>query len=240
MLISQLLLEASHYWLSFLIASIVFHFVLAKYQNGLSRYPGPFWASVSDLWQVFASVRNFQSHPYYQLHQKYGDIVRVAPNKLSFANPGAIKDVLGVGKDFRKSGFYFVSAPAVRGHPAPSLFSTLDKGYHDQVKRAVNNAFSVTSLITYEPYVDKVISLFLEQISNRFVDKPEGRCFNLSRWVHYYSLDVIGEVVYGKQYGFLETGRDVDNMIKDTQDTLSYAYWVSHCLSSYLGHGSWH
>jgi cytochrome P450 len=229
MLFIQLLLEASHYWLSILIGSTVLLFASKKYQRGLNRYPGPFWASVSDLWQVFACIRDFRRHPYIQLHQKYGDIVRIAPNKLSFASPAAIKDVLGVGKNFPKSGFYFVAAPTVKGHPTPSLFSTLDKEYHDRIKRAVNSAFSMTSLIHYEPYVDNVITVFLEQISNRFSENSEVLSFDLSRWMHYYSLDVISEVVYGRKYGFLETGRDVDDMIKDTQDSLNYGYWVSLC-----------
>ena len=36
------------------------------------------------------------------LHEKYGDIVRVGPNLLSFGNPEAIKDVYGVGKAWNK------------------------------------------------------------------------------------------------------------------------------------------
>lgn len=91
----------------------------------------------------------------------------------------------------------------------------------------MNKAFSTTQLINYEPYVNHVISIFLEQMHARFADKPgdEG-VFNLSRWLHFYSLDVIGEVVYGNCYGFLETGTDVDSMAADTQSMMDYAYLV--------------
>lgn len=119
-----------------------------------------------------------------------------------------------------------MAAATAKGHPSPSLFSTLDKNYHDQIKRAVNSAFSVTSLVNYEPYVDHVISEFLTHLRSRFADNPECKSFNMVQWLHYYALDVIGEVVYGQAYGFLKTGTDVDNMDKDTQKMQDYLYLV--------------
>jgi cytochrome P450 len=228
MIISQLFAAVIGHWYLLIVFALAFCVAFGKYRRGLNKFPGPFWASVSDLWQVITAIRGYQKHPYIQLHQKYGDIVRIAPNKLSFADPAAIRDVLGVGKYFDKSGFYFVSAPTIRGHPTPSLFSTVDKDYHDRIKRAVNSAFSVTSLVHYEPYVDRVIAVFVMQMKARFADRSDGSYFDLSTWLHYYSLDVIGEIVYGQQYGFLKKGKDVDNMIRDTQDMMTYAYWV--CL----------
>ncbi|KAF2102472.1 cytochrome P450 [Rhizodiscina lignyota] len=224
MIIEEVLGAVLDNWFLVPIFLVSFYVLYNRYGYGLNRYPGPFLASVTDLWQVYAAS-NYGRHFLIDLHEKYGDIVRIAPNKLSFANPTAIKDMLGPGKDFRKSGFYYVSAATAKGRASPSLFSTLDKDYHDRIKRCVNQAFSTTSLVNYEPYVNHVITLFLEQMHARFANKPgsEG-IFNLVRWLHFYALDVIGEVVYGKSYGFLESGTDVGNMAADTQDMLDYAY----------------
>ena len=36
------------------------------------------------------------------MHEKYGDVVRMAPNVLSFRQPQAIKDIYGAGKHYKK------------------------------------------------------------------------------------------------------------------------------------------
>lgn len=36
------------------------------------------------------------------MHEKYGDIVRMGPNVLSFSQPQAIRDIYGPGKQFKK------------------------------------------------------------------------------------------------------------------------------------------
>lgn len=39
---------------------------------------------------------------YADIHEKYGEIVRVGPNELSFANPKAIRDIYGRGGSSQK------------------------------------------------------------------------------------------------------------------------------------------
>jgi hypothetical protein len=39
---------------------------------------------------------------YCSLHSKYGDIVRVGPNKLSISDPAMIPIIYGIGSGFRK------------------------------------------------------------------------------------------------------------------------------------------
>jgi cytochrome P450 len=122
---------------------------------------------------------------------------------------------------------YWVAAATANGRPSPSLFSSLDKDGHDRMKRAVWNAFTVSSLVNYEPYVDKVVVIFLQQLRERFAHGNQTSV-DLTKWVHYYSLDVIGEVVYGRAYGFLASDTDVDNMQRDTQAMQEYFQVVGH------------
>lgn len=232
MIVKDSLSVSLQYW-PVAVVLIVSAFLLhQRFQKGLSRYPGPFLASMTDLWHVYDAVRDYQRSAWLRWHDTYGDVVRIAPNKLSFADPKVIPDILGPGKDFRKSGYYFVSAATAHGRAVPSMFSTLDKPYHDRIKRAVNSAFSVTSLVRYEPYVDDVISTWLDQIGCRFADT--GEPCNLATWMHFYSLDVIGKVVYGQQYGFLTSGADIDGMVESTQKMLNYANWVRRSVDAAL------
>ena len=48
----------------------------------LSKYPGPFLASLSRLWYTYINWCGTQHEVLPRLHEKYGDIVRVAPNEV--------------------------------------------------------------------------------------------------------------------------------------------------------------
>lgn len=65
------------------IASAAIYIIYQRYFHPLAAYPGPFWASITDLWQVneFLSLR--QPYNLTDLHQRYGEFVRYGPDKLS-------------------------------------------------------------------------------------------------------------------------------------------------------------
>ena len=56
--------------------------VKRRYLSPLSRYPGPFIASISRLWYTHVNWQGSQHEVLVELHAKYGDIVRVAPNEV--------------------------------------------------------------------------------------------------------------------------------------------------------------
>ena len=78
------------------------YLVFQRYQKGLSKYPGPLIASFSNYWRVIDVWKRDTHITFRKLHQQYGDIVRVAPNVLSFGNPAAISDIYGLNKGFTK------------------------------------------------------------------------------------------------------------------------------------------
>lgn len=108
MLLQTLLGLLSRLWPYLLLALVSLRMLYNRYGHGISRYPGPFWASITDLFMVFEAYRDYNRVPLRELHDNYGDIVRWGPNKLSFGDPTAIKDILGPGKDFRKVRLWFL------------------------------------------------------------------------------------------------------------------------------------
>jgi hypothetical protein len=87
---------------AFFIALFVCYLVAQRSYKGLSKYPGPYLASLTNVWRaVDVSMRDTHI-TYRKLHAKYGDVVRVGPNVLSFGNPSAIQDIYGLNKGFIK------------------------------------------------------------------------------------------------------------------------------------------
>ncbi|KAH6685047.1 cytochrome P450 [Plectosphaerella plurivora] len=182
-----------------------------RFNNRLDKYPGPLAASLTDWWRFLDVYRRRPDITHRALHDKYGDVVRLGPNSLSFADPEALKTIYGLNKGFIKSDFYIVQQSIVKGMRLPSLFSSTDNDFHAQFRRCVNSAFSMSTLVQYEPFVDNTTRLFLERTAAEYVGNTEG-C-DLTRWLQFYAFDVIGEITYSKRHGFIEHNRDIDGII---------------------------
>ena len=85
--------------------SILFAFLIRnRFHNGLNKYPGPFLASLTDWWRFYDVYKQRPEKTHRKLHAKYGDVVRLGPNTLSFADPAALKTIYGLNKGFIKVG----------------------------------------------------------------------------------------------------------------------------------------
>lgn len=88
----------------------------------LRKYPGPLLARLSNLWRVYHFWRADLPIKLFELHRKYGPVVRVGPNDLDFDSAAAIKSIYKAGKSMPKTDFY-------QGFTAiqPNLFGTQDE-----------------------------------------------------------------------------------------------------------------
>ena len=225
MLVAELLSAAQPYWPILLLSAIAFHLLRNKFYNGLQKYPGPALAAYTNWWRFAENFSRASERTFIALHRRHGDIVRVGPDVLSFADPRAIKDIYGLNKGFTKSDFYPVQQAVERGVRLQSLFSTKDEAFHAKYRRCVNSAFAMSSLVSYEPLVDGTIEVFLEQTQRLYCD--QAAVCNFSRWLQFYAFDVIGEITWSKRLGFLEKNEDVDGIIAFLARFLSYAGPVS-------------
>jgi hypothetical protein len=79
-----------------------------RYSRGLNKFSGPLFASFTDFWKLRYALAGLQKPIYVDVHEKYGDVVRIGPNELSFADPQAIRDIYGprgCSQKVRKSPF---------------------------------------------------------------------------------------------------------------------------------------
>lgn len=75
-----------------------------KYRRGLKGVPGPLLAAFSNYDRIItaASGKQFLAHIGY--HEKYGALVRVGPNHVSFSDADMIPIVYGITSRFYKVG----------------------------------------------------------------------------------------------------------------------------------------
>ncbi|OAP62534.1 hypothetical protein AYL99_01761 [Fonsecaea erecta] len=104
------------------------------------------------------------------------------------------------------------------------MFSTTDEKFHAKLRKAVSNAYAMSTLVQFEPLVDSTTLAFLGQLEERFAGKTgvAGIC-DFSKWLQYYAFDVIGELTYSKRLGFVDRGADIDGIIGNLEWLLNYA-----------------
>ena len=89
-------------WILSIGALAIARLLFFRYKKGFTKYNGPFLASFTDLWRVFHTYTHMNRPAMLDVHRKYGDIVRVGPNTISFGKTEAIKDIYGPGKAWNK------------------------------------------------------------------------------------------------------------------------------------------
>ena len=80
----------------------VAYFLHNRFNRGLNKFPGPFIASLTDWWRFFDVYGRRPDITHIRLHRELGDVVRLGPNVLSFADPKALKTIYGLNKGFTK------------------------------------------------------------------------------------------------------------------------------------------
>ncbi|KAK0862978.1 hypothetical protein LTR87_016387 [Friedmanniomyces endolithicus] len=221
MLLAELTPLLRTYWPLLLLSALAVHLLRNKFHNGLSKFPGHPLAAYTNWWRFFDALGRKAEKTHVALHRKYGDIIRLGPNVLSFADPRAIKIIYGLNKGMVKSDFYPVQQAVAKGQRLQSLFSTKDEDYHAKYRRCVNNAFAMSSLVGYEPLVDSTTDAFIEETDKKYC--ATGKSCNFSQWLQFFAFDVIGELTWSKRLGFVERDEDVEGIVKFIGDFLSYA-----------------
>jgi hypothetical protein len=91
-----------HHWPLILLFVSISYLLKNRFNRGLNKYPGPFLASLTNWWRFWDVYKRRPEVTHIKLHAKHGDVVRLGPNVLSFANPNALKTIYGLNKGFTK------------------------------------------------------------------------------------------------------------------------------------------
>lgn len=137
-----------------------------------------------------------------------GPIVRLAPNRYSIADPSAIRAIYGPGSKFTKSDYYKPFGGPFTDHK--DVFSETSNEKHAVERRKTSNMYAMSSLVSYEPFVDKVNGEFMAALASHAQD---GRGFDLFTWMQFYAFDVIGEITFGRSFGLIGEGEDKSGLL---------------------------
>ncbi|KAK3332588.1 cytochrome P450 [Cercophora scortea] len=195
-----------------------------------SHVPGPFLASISNLPRLVWGGSGQAHVVHIDLHQKYGNLVRLGPNCISVGDPLEVPKIYGTSTSFGKSDFYKTLQPMIGGRRIPGLFHTQDNDVHRALKKPIAGIYSMTNLVEFEPRVDSTIRFLLQRLDDTQKADPSGSV-DLGTWLQWFAFDVMGEITFSKRLGFLDEARDIEGIMG--------SIWDGLVKVSYLGQMPW-
>lgn len=122
-----------------------------------------------------------------KLHHRYGTIVRIAPNELSFSSAQSFKDIYGAPskskKLFLKSELFYEQGEHL------NIAHEHDPAKYAMKRKMFNPSFSARALRDQEHVIHEHVELFLKQIE-RLGSGPDG--INLTEALEWLTFDIMG------------------------------------------------
>ncbi|KAK4445893.1 cytochrome P450 [Podospora aff. communis PSN243] len=202
----------------------LFRTIYNLYFHPLAKIPGLSSWSASHIPFAWAVFRGSYVPRIFQLHQKYGPIVRIAPDAVCFAQAEAWSEILqpppSRPETILKCGQWFKPQPGM----ALSLSQALEPETHAHLKKSLLPAFTARALRAQEPFIQRYVNLLVERL--RDIAAPSaankgGAEVDMVSWLNWTVFDIFGDLGFGESFGSLEHSR--------------YHPWVSIIFSNIKG-----
>ncbi|KAF2023284.1 cytochrome P450 monooxygenase-like protein, partial [Setomelanomma holmii] len=164
----------------------------------LAKFPGPKLRGAFYFPAYYEIAKGDVVYKQHELHERFGDIVRIAPNTLSIIKPEAWKDVYGQGHKApmpKCPEFYW------RGASVAADIIAADDSDHTRIRRLLNYAFSEQALKSQEQIINSYITLLISQLSKQ---ASAGSAVDVMAYLNFATFDITGDLSFDESFGALE------------------------------------
>ncbi|KAL2836559.1 cytochrome P450 [Aspergillus pseudoustus] len=172
------------------------------YFHPISKVPGPKLAACTSLWLAYHTYIGDECTVIFELHKKYGPVLRVAPNDVDIASGDAIEPIYLSRGGFPKTQVY--SKFDIDGHT--TIFSTLTLSERASRAKAVAPLFSTASIRDSQDALNSVVNEFVERIRR---DAKSGQPVNVLQIARALAIDTVTTYLFQEPYGALDENVDV-------------------------------
>ncbi|PWY67989.1 benzoate 4-monooxygenase cytochrome P450 [Aspergillus sclerotioniger CBS 115572] len=172
------------------------HVCYNVFLHPLRKYPGPvLWAATRLPW-CWYQAQGRLNQKLLELHLRYGQTVRVAPNELSYTSEEAWKGIYGPrGDEMGKDPVFSLRTPT-----GVQNILTADRPTHTRQRRLLSHAFSEKALREQEGIIQGYVDQLMEQLSSRAGDGPH----NMVDWFTFIAYDLIRDLSFGERFHCLD------------------------------------
>lgn len=136
-----------------------------------------------------------------KLHRRYGPVIRIAPDEVTFAQPEAWTDILRVDHPpFLKDPVWWGAQPGLH----ESLMTAIHPESHARIRKLLAPAFTTRALKAQEPILHQYVNLLVERLWNHATREP---LINIAPWFNFTTFDIFGDLGYGEPFQCLQDSR---------------------------------
>ncbi|OHW97775.1 cytochrome p450 [Colletotrichum incanum] len=206
------------------------------YFHPLRHYPGPrLWAATRLPWN-FVNLQGNLAWRIRDLHERYGPVIRIAPDELSYTSSAAWRKIYGqrspeFAKCFDGRGIAGpgITDPAVRN----GGIVTADQEPHARLRKAILPAFSERALREQGDILQLYADKLVEQL--RYSSKS-GAPQDIVKWFSLASFDIISDLAFGQAAGCLDDASQpwLQVIGARAQGIVRYQFAIYYGLESWL------
>ncbi|KAI6550163.1 hypothetical protein MCOR03_009612, partial [Pyricularia oryzae] len=164
----------------------------------LREFPGPLLARATRVYYSYHRSTGQLELLTKELHDKYGSVVRIAPDELSFVDEAAWVDIYGSRTKVRlqKEPFFYLGATAPNGEKNLGACSDAD---HSRIRGVLSHAFSDKALYSQQALITRHVSHMVRRIG-----QLGGARTDAVRWLQHCTYDIISDLALGTSAGALD------------------------------------
>jgi cytochrome P450 len=165
----------------------------------LQSYPGPkLWAITRVPWH-WRNLHGRLAWDIKALHEKYGPVVRIGPDELSYTSSSAWKKIYGQRNPEFPKCLDGRGLPPDSGGGGISIINTVGQEAHLEQRQTLSPAFSERALREQEGY----LQLYSEKLISQLRKYSQKGPLDMKHWLTLTTFDIIGNLAFGEGAGAL-------------------------------------
>lgn len=197
----------------------------------LSNVAGPLLHAWSGILHVISTLQEREApRSLPKLHAKYGPVLRIAPNKLSYlGTKQAWQEIYGFKTNVDKNPNHYCKAYNGRYE----IFGA-PKKIHTHYRKALSHSFSETTLRQIEPLIGKWVAKLIDRL---YAETVGGWRVDILKWYNCTTFDITGDMIFSEDLKMLRSG-EYSSWVKTIFENFK---WMSHtsALTSLRGPVKW-
>ena len=168
----------------------------------LANYPGPFLAKITDWYNVFHAGKGDHHVNLFMLHMRYGPIVRHGPNRLSFNDLQALRDIhsgYGTKAKIIKDRYYTVLDEHFEKF---SIASVADSARHNRKRRIIGQALTAHAVRAMEENIIEHTRIYCDLLAPSNATSW-SQAVDISQLTTRMTYDMMVHNVFGKSFDTL-------------------------------------
>lgn len=209
-----------------LLGLTLFHgVVLAVYRltlHPLARFPGPPLTAATSWYErildIFCGPGQTFAFEIERMHQCYGPIVHITPDKIHVSDPAFFDSLYAGGSAVREK-----YPPAAHIQMTPeSVFGTTDHSLHRRLRAAISPYFSRSSVLEDQGITNEKVELLCDLFRSSFED---GEVINIQIPLLAISTDIFGAHTLGPR-GSMDLLRSWNKAVEWRKSILALLHWT--------------